>query len=414
MDAAVKLVREGKVSSFAEAARRAGCPPSGVSARWNSTEKGKPPFKKEAVKVKPAEKAADEESPKEKELARRLRETQKGRDAARAESRSATLENKRLEEDLSKLEATLGIIKAVENAPRPDWTVTPEPSGKHRAILMAAFSDFHIGEVVEPGEMAFYNAYNPTIAEQRVRRFFERTILMSRRFLTGVKYDGIVMPNLGDTISGDIHEEFCETNGLTNYEAVTVAVPLLVEGIGLFADEFGKVHVPCVPGNHPRDSRKPRYKKRSAHNADTLISQLVASHFKNDDRVTFDIPDGISADFEVYDTKFRIEHGDEAKGGGGIQGAMLPIALRTHRVRKQSQAEGKPFDVLMIGHWHQLMSMPAQGFICNGAGKGYDEYARGKGFAPEPPQQALIVVTPEHGIGVQAPLFVQHRKKEGW
>lgn len=319
-----------------------------------------------------------------------------------------------LEAELEQAYTAINMIRATEDRVAPEWLAPKPTGGKHTATLVACFSDFHFGEVVDPAEMNWFNAYDPEIAAQRIRRFFERTIRMARDYLAGVEYDGIVLASLGDTVSGDIHEELRETNGLSNFEAVPEVVPLIEAGIGMLAEEFGRVHYVGVPGNHPRDSRKPRYKGRSKHNADTMISKLVARRFDGRDEITFDIPDAFSADLQVYGTRFRLEHGDEAKGGAGIQGAMLPIALRTHRVRKQAQAEGHPFDVLLLGHWHQLMSMPAKGFICNGAGKGYDEYARGKGFEPEPPQQALIVVTPEHGIGVQTPVFVSDRESEGW
>lgn len=422
VDRAIEIVRSGKAESFADAARQASCSPSAVSTRW-AREEGdrKPRFKAKAADAKLVDKAIGtgsvpdpDPTPREQELARKVLTVEAGRGRAQTEAREAKRQVADLKEQLTEAKDALQLVDAVSNVSQPDWLGTPKDEGAKRGTLIALFSDFHVGEVVEPSEMNGYNAYNPEIAEKRIHRFFERTILVSRQYLAGVKYDGIVVPSLGDTISGDIHDEFRETNELSNFEAVPFVVPLLQRGFEMLLEEYPKVHVPCVPGNHPRDSRKPRYKKRSAHNADTMIMKLLAKYFEGEDRITFDVPDGISADFSVYDTKFRIEHGDEATGGGGIQGAMLPIALRTHRIRKQAQAEGTPFDVLMLGHWHQLMSMPAKGFIVNGAGKGYDEYARGKGFEPEPPQQALMVVTPEHGISVQAPLFVSKRSDEGW
>ena len=321
---------------------------------------------------------------------------------------------KDLREELEQARDAIRVMEAARAATAPEWLTPVLEPGKRRGTLVACFSDYHFGEVVDPGEMNGYNAYNPDIAAQRIRRFFERTIRMARQYLTGVEYDGIVLASLGDTISGDIHEELRETNGLSNAEAVPEILPLLQAGIDMWAEEFGLVHYVGVPGNHPRDTRKPRYKGRSAHNADTMISKLLAAHYSGVDGVTFDVPDSFSADLTVYDTRFRMEHGDEAKGGSGIQGALLPITLRTHRVRKQAQAEGVPFDVLLLGHWHQLMSVPSKGFLVNGCGKGYDEYARGKAFEPEPPQQALLLVTPEHKIGVQAPIFVGDRAAEGW
>lgn len=393
-------------------AEKLGVSPSAVQHFCSRHGITPPKAKRDVVKQAQAvSEKTHEPTASEQELARKVITAERGRATARAEARVAKRQVKEAETERDQLEVALALATKTENTPSPDWLRSPKKGRIHRGTLVAAWSDFHIGEAVDAGEMNGYNAYDPDIAEMRTRRFFERTILVARDYLAGVKYDGIVMPNLGDTISGDIHDEFRQTNELSNFEAVPLAVAWLEEGIGMFADAFGKVHVPCVPGNHPRDSRKPRYKKRSAHNADTLISKLVAQKFKDDDRVTFDIPAGLTADFSVYETKFRIEHGDEAKGGGGIQGAMLPLALHTHKARKQAQAEGAPFDILFMGHWHQLMFLVGKGFIINGAGKGYDEYARGKKFDPEPPQQALMVVTPEHGITAQLPVFVQSRNE---
>lgn len=418
VDRGMEILRSGEAESYADAARQADCTAEALSRRWQKEEGTTPPFKKpeSAVDRAAAVELDDdhEPTPAEKELAAKVLGLESRASAAKAEARAAKGEADNAREQLEKVRSELSLALDVVNVKSPDWLSVPADLAERRATLMAMFSDFHAGENVAPGEVNYYNAYNVDIAEQRIKRFFERTITVSRQYLAGVEYDGIVMPNLGDTISGEIHDEFTQTNELSNYEAVPFVVPLITEGIGLFADEFGKVHVPCVPGNHPRDSKQPRYKKRSAHNADTLVSKLVAANFKGDDRVTFDIPDGISCDFSIYDTRFHAEHGDEARGGTGIQGAMLPLALLTHRRRTQAVAEGVPFDVLIAGHWHQLMFMVSKGFIVNGAGKGYDEYARGKGFEPEPPQQALCVVTPEHGISMQCPLFVGKRTDEGW
>jgi hypothetical protein len=333
---------------------------------------------------------------------------------AQAQHRDDERAHKALREELDDAMSALALAQATDARRAPRWLTPKKPRKGNRGTPVACFSDFHFGEVVDPAEMNWYNAYNPDIAATRIRRFFEGTIKMSRHYLSGVTYDGIVLASLGDTISGDIHDEFRETNELSNYEAVPEVVPLIEAGIAMLLEEFGQVHYVSCPGNHPRDSRKPRYKKRSAHNADTMISRLLARRFDGVKGVTFDIPSAFSVDFQVYNTRFRAEHGDEAKGGGGIQGAMLPLALRTHRVRKQAQAEGSPFDVLLMGHWHQYMSLVSKGFVVNGAGKGYDEYARGKAFDPEPPQQALLLVTPEHGIGIQTPIFVGKRDGEGW
>ena len=71
-------------------------------------------------------------------------------------------------------------------------------------------------------------------------------------------------------------------------------------------------------------------------------------------------------------------------------------------------------DYSLVGHFHQYVPAASQGFVMNGSLKGYDEYARGWSFTPEPPQQALMVVTPEFGITQNVAVRVSKRSEEGW
>jgi hypothetical protein len=65
-----------------------------------------------------------------------------------------------------------------------------------------------------------------------------------------------------------------------------------------------------------------------------------------------------------------------------------------------------------MGHWHQLIM--AQGMVVNGSLVGYSEFSAVNNFAPERAQQALWLVTPEHGVTLTAPVFVDDPAAEGW
>lgn len=293
------------------------------------------------------------------------------------------------------------------------WAVSRETK-EHRGTLVAFLSDPHYGEVVDPREMGDYNAYNLEIADFRTRRFFERVALVSRDYLAGVTYDGIVLPLGGDIVSGDIHDELTETNEITTFETTEWVVPRLRAGIEMWLEEFGKVHVVSAPGNHGRNTKTPRHKKRSGNNADTHIARMLAVAMEGTPGLTFNIPRGMDASFEIYGRRFSLEHGDQAKGGDGQVGALGPVKRMTLRKTLQTSMEGRPFDYLLLGHFHQLVMAPSQGFVINGSLKGYDEYARAWHYKPEPPQQALMVVTPEHGVTIQTPILVGKRSQEGW
>lgn len=274
----------------------------------------------------------------------------------------------------------------------------------HRGTLVAVLSDTHYGEVVDSREMDGFNAYNMEIAEDRTRRYFEKLVSLPRDYLHGVTYDGIVLALGGDLVSGDIHDELTETNEMSTYETVETVLPWLMAGVSSLLDAYGQVHVVSAPGNHGRRTRKPHAKRFSSDNADTHIARLMAQRFTD---VSFNIPRSQDASFKVYDTRFTLEHGQSFRGGDGQVGALGPIKRGVLRKKQQTQAEGNPFDVMLLGHFHQLVYAPGQGFIANGALKGFDEYARSAHFAPEPAQQALFLVTPEHGPSVSMPVIVQ-------
>jgi len=329
-------------------------------------------------------------------------------------------ERKRLAHELERTKRDLvvtetALTEAQILTPQPGWLRPKRKKGEpKRATLVAMLSDVHAGEMVDAGEMGGFNAYNLDICEIRLRRFFEKTIKLARDYIAGVEFDGIVLALGGDMVSGDIHDELEQTNELSTQDTVLWLAPRLLAGIEMWAEEFPQVHVVSVPGNHGRDSKIPRYKGRSAHNADTMLAHIVA--FKGaGDKVTFDIPKSFDTDFKVYGFGFSLEHGDNMRFSGTSEiGAYGPVKRGTLRKSRQRLSEGKPMDYNLVGHFHQFIPAAGQGIVMNGSLKGYDEYARGWKFTPEPPQQALMVVAPEYGITQDVAIKVGKRSEERW
>lgn len=305
--------------------------------------------------------------------------------------------------------------------PEPDWLKPRKRSKAARSTLVPFLSDLHAGEVVRPEEMGGTNAYNLRIADLRLQRFFDNTIHLGREYFAGVEYDGVVLPLGGDLISGAIHDELRETDELSVLDATLWVAPRLVAGLEKWAEVYQNVHVVSVPGNHGRDHKIPRYKGRSAHNADTHIARMVAMVWaqKNEaaGSVTFDIPESYDAQFSIYRFGFSLEHGEEfQKNNPGTSeiGLLGPVKRGSMRKGRALAAEGRPFHYMLSAHFHQLVYAPHQGFITNGSVKGYDEYAKGLSLKPEPPQQALFVVDPEHGPTLHTPIHLMDRASEQW
>jgi hypothetical protein len=273
-------------------------------------------------------------------------------------------------------------------------------------------SDLHLDEIVEPDEVDGLNAYNRTIAVQRMKRWSNNVVKLARHHLSGMKYDGVVLMLGGDTFSGDIHDELKETNEDSMLGSLLYWAEQIASAIDLLADEFKKVHVAAVAGNHGRTTRKPRMKLRARTNFDWLLAKMLERHFAGDRRVTFQIPESSDCLISIYDTNHLLTHGDQTQGGGSIGGIYPPIMRMRARKAQRYLATGASFQTLWLGHWHQYLPSPSM--VVNGSLKGYDEYAYISNFSFEPPQQALAIVVPEKGITIQAPVFCLDRKAEGW
>lgn len=328
---------------------------------------------------------------------------------------------KRLEQD----EMELASFRAPSHDV-PKWAIK-DPTRKHVATIFTLWSDWHIGEVVKPGEMGGVNAFNYEIAQQRVRRLVQNTVKLVKHYMPGLTYDGVVVGLAGDMVSGGIHEELRETDEFSVLASCEKTKDLLIPGLITLRDNLGPVHVLAVPGNHGRDAKKPRYKGRAEHNADIHIASSIRNEFERNKikGITFDITEGLSVDYTIYNTTIRLVHLDEARGGNGVSGMFAPVPRYTQAQQAQAAAEqdlkelwgetdGRVPTIVAGGHWHQLVSTPGKGFLVNGALKGYDEFARGKSFRPERAQQGLWIVTPENGVTTHAPVFVDNRKEEQW
>lgn len=328
---------------------------------------------------------------------------------AEATAKEALAALERVERELALL---AGLADKIGSEP-PTWLSSPSKSGKkHRGTPWLLLSDLHLDEVVQPAELRGMNAYNRKIAEQRLRNTFESTVKITRDYWTGLNYDGIVVALAGDLFSGDIHDELTQTNEDTMLGSILHWHDYLAAGISLLADEFGKVHVPVVVGNHSRRTRKPRAKFRARDNFDWFLGHLLARQFAGDKRVTFDVSESADTIVPAYDRSVMVTHGDQASGGAGIGGIWPPIMRLDARKRQRQAAVSQPYDLMVLGHWHTLTFGP--NWIVNGSLKGYDEYAFTSNFGFEEPAQALWLMTPEHGKTWTCPILPMNRSKEAW
>lgn len=300
-------------------------------------------------------------------------------------------------------------------ASSPLWTLEPgtKKPGRYAAIVAAQLTDTHFDEVVKPEEVDFINAYDRRIAGLRLKKWVEKVITITRDYVKGVEISGIWVPATGDILSGDIHEELKQSNEDHLYSSAIYWIDQLHAALTVLVNEFGTLHVSVVVGNHGRSTRKPVFKGRARSNIEWLMWRAIAARFAGDKRVTIDVSDAMDLTVKIYDTTYLLTHGDQFRGGSGISAEMAPLLLGVHRKTVRQAATDRPMDYMVLGHFHQYMP-PFRGMIMGGSIKGYDEFAYGMNFRPEPARQALWITTPERGPTISTHVDVQDRSEEGW
>lgn len=320
-------------------------------------------------------------------------------------------EVKRLSEvstDLAAIRRIVGSIDANIRPEAPAWTAEVPVGPRVHGIPTLMLSDLHFGEVVRGSEVNGVNSYSTTIAKRRLQRVALGAVKLLKETLSAGEFGGIVVQLGGDMVDGVIHDELRDTADQTAIEAVITLHDELVGILRLMADEFGRVHVPCVAGNHGRLDRKPRAKTAAKLNFDWLLYQFLSRSLAGDERISFQIPDGRDCVYKVHGIRYLLTHGDTFRGGSGITGPLLPWMRGDAKTRKAYAAQGLPYDVLCMGHWHQLRYLGQ--IIVNGSLVGYNEYALRERFDFEPPQQALWLTHPVRGLTFQEAVFAEDAK----
>ena len=299
------------------------------------------------------------------------------------------------------------IFKIAATDPQPPGWVTRVSTVPHQVTPLAILSDIHYSEVTRPGAVNGVNAYNPRIAQERLQRWAD--LLLTRCFddRTHRDYPGLVVALGGDMLSGDIHEELAETNEVSTMPAMLELMEVLSSVLRKLQAEFKQVFIPCTFGNHGRNTRKVRFKRRPYSNFDWLLSCLLVKYLGREEGFQFLVPESTDTYFHVQGRAILLNHGDTtgARGGDGFIGALGPIKRGEGKVRRASEKMQMPFQHFLHGHWHSQYVLGA--ILSNGCVCGYNEYAKDQLRAePEPPQQILTFLNRPWGVVDYSPLIL--------
>ena len=283
------------------------------------------------------------------------------------------------------------------------------PFGHQKQIMVTPLSDTHVGERVYKEQMRNLNEYNFDIFNKRMYGWANQILKHAtyRRQIAPV--DELIIPMLGDMISGDIHEELARSNMANCMEQMIRGASIIGQALMYLAPHFTKITVPCVVGNHGRMTRKPPMKDKYM-DWDYMLYQWIAAFCKNQDNLEFHIPRSFLTTFKIHDKVVLIMHGDSISGAGSsgsITGAIAKLRS-VFQYRKALQREIQDamdddseieFDSVMIGHFHSIDEIDigtGELHIC-GTMKGPDEFALQRLHAATKPKQLVTYWHPRYG-----------------
>lgn len=322
-----------------------------------------------------------------------------------------TLLKQQRADELTAEQVRAAILQLTATPANPPTWLVPQKLPKGSPGTPTLFlSDLHWGEVVDASQIGGVNAYDVEIAQRRLRAVVEHAIDLLKYHMVNPSYPGLVLALGGDMVTGDIHEELSATNAMEIMPTFVDLYDSLVWAIGTMADVFGKVFVPCVTGNHGRNTHKIRAKGRNFTSFDWLVYVMLERHFKKDARISIYAPNGPDALYKVHNHRYLLTHGDQFRGGDSMIGPLGPITRGDHKKRSRNSQIGQEYDTILMGHWHQDIRL--RRLIVNGSLKGYDEYAYSNNFFFEPPSQALWMTHPEHGITFSMPVLAERGERK--
>jgi hypothetical protein len=293
----------------------------------------------------------------------------------------------------------------------PAWTIRGERTKDSPGVPVMLLTDWHIGEVVDPAQVHGHNRFDAATADARVRQTIERAIMLGRMHAPAGGHKGGVVMLGGDFVSGWLHEELARTDWCSPMQAAAWCVSRLVWALRALRDEWGRLYVVGVPGNHGRLTLRPPGKGHAYQSFDwliyTMVHQQLADSAQDRKTISLSVPDAGEQIVQVAGTRYLLMHGHQlgVKGGDGIIGAVGPIMRGATKVGRAGRSVGQDFDALVIGHYHTTLWL--SGVIVGPTLKGYDEYARVSRFSYEPAAQLLWFSHPRWGPNSPLRVFLQ-------
>lgn len=282
------------------------------------------------------------------------------------------------------------------------YQISPKlPSDTSEATAFMVASDWHCAEKVESRSVNGLNMFNLDECKKRSELFFKNGLRLLKIQQKDVHIDTLVLPILGDMISGHIHDELMESNYLSPIDETIYAQNLLASGIEFLCTEksIKKIIIPCHYGNHGRTTRDRRISTERGNSLEYFMYHQLANHFRKNKKVEFIISGGYHSYLEIYGYTLRMHHGHSIGFGGGVGGISIPVNKAISQWDKIRRA-----DLDIFGHFHQFLD--GGKFLSNGSLIGYNAFALSIKASYDVPKQAFFLIDKKRFKTIVAPILM--------
>lgn len=206
-------------------------------------------------------------------------------------------------------------------------------------------SDYQLGKVTA--------SYNSDVCRERVERFGEKVLSITDVQRSDHPVDRAHVYLLGDLCEGeDIFAGQAHELDSSLYRQIVNGVEIVSDLLRRFLSHFKSVHVAGVIGNHGvlAGRRNGPYNPES--NMDRLMYKFLEMMFRDEPRITFDIPEG-DGERNFYTVDYIDGYGTLL-----VHGDQFPKPTSFHTYAKKILAWKagsirEPFDNVVMGHYHQ-------------------------------------------------------------
>lgn len=269
---------------------------------------------------------------------------------------------------------------------------------KGDASALMLMTDWHVEEHISKDETGGLNEFNLKIADERIRRSFEKQITLFHTTKPLAKINEVVLWLGGDLINGYIHEEMVESNFLGPAEAIIWLTERLTAGIDLIRKSINlPLRVVCNIGNHSRSTKDRRVATAYKSNWEYLMYHNLSKFYAKNSKISWYIPKGYFAELTIQKTRVRFHHGDQMRAGRNFVASVLRDIDMWNKT--------KPVDLDIFGHYHT--ELYHNRFISVGCLVGYNAYAQMIKAEYQPPTQTFAIIEKSRGLILTMPVFCE-------